>query len=131
MIGRMFADASIELLTQVGPTAYSSETIPKRAIEMIIKLVRENGGIPLGVENRVSGLEFQPPKADAPIEKWQTPLTEQPTVGATPPSAIYATWRPSHWKVVQKAEKRARAAIPTNVPELSTTVKRSTFDDFL
>ena len=56
---------------------------------------------------------------------------ERPTLGATPPTQLYATWDAVHHSKVHKAEVRAKAAVPKLVPDLSEGVASGEFDDLL
>ena len=58
-------------------------------------------------------------------------LMERPTLGATPPTQLYATWDAVHHSKVHKAEVRAKAAVLKLVPDLSEGVASGEFDDLL
>ena len=126
-------------------------TIPLHIQEILLKLWKANGIVPLGVPDRLSAVEVplslyykwysvlfflyehKPPdgKEKAPIQEWTTPLSTQPTVGATAPSQLYFSWDAKHADAYQTAQRQAAASIPKVTPTLSTSVEVGEFDELL
>ena len=77
--------------------------------------------------------EFSTPGTEtaAPINEWNAPTDVRPTVGGTEPSQLFCCWDPDHHQRAKQALKRAEAAIPKLVPELSQDVHKGKFDDIL
>ena len=54
-----------------------------------------------------------------------------PTVGGTAPSQLFCLWDPEQHEAAETARKRAEAAVPKTVPELSNDPHEGKFDAML
>ena len=144
-VGQLYADGTTDLNVKVGDREWIRYKIPLHAREIMYRLDQRAGLLPVGLEPRltnsqVSFLRFQVPlfefstpgtKTEAPINEWNAPTDVRPTVGGTEPSQLFCSWDPDHHHRAQQALKRAEAAIPKLVPELSQDVHKGKFDDIL
>ena len=58
--GSMFSDGTADIAIKVGNTAYARYRFPLHIQEVLLKLWRQNGLIPLGVETRLSAAKVLP-----------------------------------------------------------------------